>query len=881
MYVTVEQHDLYRIIYTDHPDPFSVLGAHEVQTPEGPRLAVRAFMPDDSEVFVLEQRPEGELRHRMTMVHPYGFFELLLPDRSREGFQYWLERVDEFGHRAKFQDSFAFPPDTTEFDLHLFGQGRNLRIFEKLGAHKATLQGVGGIRFAVWAPAARSVSVVGNFNGWDRRKHPMRRMTCGVWEIFVPGLEEGTVYQYQLRTHQDTLLDKADPYATRSQTAPKTASIVHALGRYRWNDDDWMATRAQQNPRAEAMSIYEVHLGSWRRQWDPMLKEERPLSYRDLITTLVPYVKSMGFTHVEFLPVMEHPFGGSWGYQVTGFYAPNSRLGRPEELMALIDAFHQEGIGVILDWVPAHFPKDAHALGRFDGTAVFEHLDPRKGEHPEWGTYIFNYGRNEVRNFLLGSALFWLENYHADGLRVDAITSMLYLSYGRRQGEWVPNKFGGPENLEAVEFIKELTELVQKQHPGRMVIAEESTSWPGVTRPEHLGGLGFDFKWNMGWMNDTLAYMSTDPIHRKFQHQKLTFSIWYAFSEHFILPLSHDEVVHLKRALISKMPGNQVLQAANLRLLLGYQFGHPGKKLLFMGGELGQWREWNHDRGLDWFVLNAPLHQGLQRYVAELNAVYRAQPALWQLDGSSEGFEWVDFADSTRSIIVFLRKGNDPRRETLLLVYNFTPVPRYQYRVGVDESGVWEELFNSDAEVYGGSNVGNYGQVEATSTPFHNRRNSLLLNLPPLGLLILKRRIPAALDFDAVIGAAPAAEEPVEQLAEASTPEATAPTGAAAMALGDEGSSIAEQNATANQQAASSMNEAITEAGVELALERAEAVTEAASGVTGAGAGEAGEAGAGEAGAGEAGAGEAQEAAPSAASASTPPKSRRSPRKRA
>lgn len=378
MYVTIEQHDLYRIIYTDHPDPFSVLGAHEVETPDGPRLAIRAFMPDDSEVFVLEQRPEGELRHRMTMVHPYGIFELLLPDRSKQHFEYWLERVDEFGHWAKFLDSFAFPPDTSEFDLYLFGQGRNLRIFEKLGAHKDTIRGVGGIRFAVWAPAARSVSVVGNFNGWDRRKHPMRRMTCGVWEIFVPGLEEGTTYQYQLRTHQDTLLDKADPYATRSQTAPKTASIVHALGRYQWQDDDWMSTREQRKPRSEAMSIYEVHLGSWRHQWDPLLKEERPLSYRDLITTLVPYVKSMGFTHVEFLPVMEHPFGGSWGYQVTGFYAPNSRLGRPEELMALIDAFHQEGIGVILDWVPAHFPKDAHALGRFDGTAVFEHSTPEK-----------------------------------------------------------------------------------------------------------------------------------------------------------------------------------------------------------------------------------------------------------------------------------------------------------------------------------------------------------------------------------------------------------------------------------------------------------------------------------------------------------------------
>lgn len=780
MKVTVDPSDLYRIIYTDHPNPYEVLGVHEVQLDAGPGLAVRAFLPEASEAFVIELKADGsEQRYRMTVVHPYGFFELLLPGRKLEGFRYSLERWDEFGRKERFHDSYAFQPGLTDFDLYLFGQGKNYRIFEKLGAHKVEQEGIGGVRFTVWAPHARSVSVIGTFNGWDRRRHAMRRFACGIWEIFVPGLDEGEAYKFQIKTHQELILDKADPYATRAQTAPRTASIVHTLGRHEWKDQAWMEARKGQDHRTRPMAIYEVHLASWLKRWDPILKEDRPVGFLGLIDTLVPYVKELGYTHVEFLPVMEHPFGGSWGYQVTGYYAPHSIMGRPEELMALIDAFHAAGIAVILDWVPAHFPKDAHALGRFDGTAVYEHLDPRQGEHQDWGTYIFNFGRNEVRNFLIGNALFWLEYYHADGLRVDAITSMLYLNYSRRPGQWVPNKFGGPENLDAVEFLKELNEVAREYHPGTFVTAEESTSWPGVTRPTHLGGLGFDFKWNMGWMNDTLAYLSTDPIHRKFQHQKLTFSIWYAFNEAYILPLSHDEVVHLKRSLIGKMPGNAWMQAAGLRLLLGYQYGHPGKKLQFMGAELGQWREWHHDRSLDWFLLRDPAHQGIQNFVRDLNRLYREEPALWELDGDSSGFEWIDFADANRSIIAFMRKGNEAQRECLILVYNFTPVPRHGYRIGVDLPGTYLELLNSDGESYGGTNLGNYGRVEAQAIPLHDRPFSLPLNLPPLSVLVFKRVVPPRFDLELPALAAaevPAAEVPPAEVPATEHPASSAPS---------------------------------------------------------------------------------------------------------
>jgi len=744
MRATVEPAEVFRVVYTDHPDPFQILGAHAIQQNGQRGVAVRAFLPDASEAFVIEHEGSSEIRHRMTLLHPYGFFETFLPDRIFP-LSYELERLDEFGQRERFLDSYAFQPTLTSFDLHLFGQGRHYRIYEKLGAHTTEVNGVGGVRFAVWAPAARSVSVIGSFNGWDRRKHPMRRMDAGVWEIFVPGIGTGELYKFQIKTHQDYVLDKTDPFAFRTQVAPQTASIVHELGQYEWRDQAWMERRKTFQARTQPMSIYEVHLASWRRAPGPQNGEDRPLTYLELRDTLVPYVKEMGYTHVELLPVMEHPFGGSWGYQVTGYYAPTSRLGRPEELMALIDAFHEAGIGVILDWVPAHFPKDIHSLGRFDGTAVYEHLDPRLGEHQDWGTYIFNYGRSEVRNFLIGSALFWLEHYHADGLRVDAISSMIYLNYSRRPGQWLPNKFGGTENLEAVSFLQELNDVVREYHPGVFVSAEEATAWPGVSRPTHLGGLGFDHKWNMGWMHDSLSYLALDPIFRSFQHGKLTFSIWYAFNEAFILPLSHDEVVHLKKSIVSKMSGDMWRKFATTRLLYGYQYAHPGKPLLFMGGEIGQWREWHHDRSLDWHLLRHPMHSGLQRFVQDLNQLYRSEPALWELDHTSDGFEWVDMADNQRSIIAFLRKGNRAD-EQVLFVFNFTPVPRHDYRLGVDLPGFYEERLNSDASVYGGSNLGNLGGVHADPISWHGRPWSLRLVLPPLGVLMLKRQVPPSLD---------------------------------------------------------------------------------------------------------------------------------------
>jgi len=738
MMSTVDPQELFQIIALDHPDPPSVLGPHAFTRDGRSHLSIRAYLPDAAEAFVVESRNGHEERHRMHLLHPNGFFECVIEDRDAP-IRYELERIDEFGHIERFKDSFSFSPSLTAFDRHLWGEGRNYRIFEHLGAHIIDHEGERGVRFAVWAPEARSVSVIGAFNRWDRRIHPMRRLPGGIWEIFIPGLPEGVLYKFQIKTHREIILDKADPFALRAQKPPETASIVHSLDHYHWHDDDWMADRAQRTCREGPISIYEVHLGSWNRAPGAGPEEDRPLTYAELSRTLVPYVEEMGYTHVQFMPVMHHPFAGSWGYQVTGYYAPNAAWGSPEELKMLIDAFHQRGIGVILDWVPAHFPKDIHSLGRFDGTALYEHLDPRQGEHRDWGTYIFNYGRNEVRNFLIGSALFWLEEYHADGLRVDAITSMLYLNYSRPDGEWIPNEFGGPENLEAIAFLHELNRAVHERCPGAIVIAEESTSWPGVTRPEHLGGLGFDFKWNMGWMHDILEYLSMDPIHRRFHHNKLTFSIWYSFNEAFILPLSHDEVVHLKKSLLLKMPGDAWKKFANNRLLFGFQYFHPGKKLLFMGGEIGQVREWHHDLSVDWHLLESPYHSALQTFVRDLNKLYRREPALWEYDHTSKGFEWIDLADAERSIIAFIRKGSRPYH-TLLIVFNFTPVPREDYRVGVTEEGYWEELLNSDSEYYGGSNVGNDGGVHSEAIPWHSRAHSLPLRLPPLGLLVLKRR---------------------------------------------------------------------------------------------------------------------------------------------
>ena len=624
----------------------------------------------------------------------------------------------------------------TDYDLHLLGEGRHWQSYRKLGAHPTTEEGVPGVHFAVWAPNASGVSVVGDFNDWDAARAPMRRLgSAGIWAAFVPAIGPGTIYKYRVEA-DGAVSERADPYGFGAELPPRTASCVVDLEAYRWRDGEWMASRAARNALDAPISVYEVHLGSWRRPGDD---PGRWLSYADLERELVPYCVEHGFTHVELLPPTEHPLSASWGYQTIGLFAATSRFGPPQALMSLVDAFHRAGIGVIVDWVPAHFPKDGHGLRRFDGTALYEHDDPRQGEHPDWGTMIFNFGRHEVRNYLVSSALFWLDHYHVDGLRVDAVASMLYLDYSRREGEWLPNRFGGRENLEAVEFLKEFNVQVHAHHSGVLTIAEESTSWPGVSRPTWLGGLGFSLKWNMGWMNDTLRYMRHDPVHRKYHHDELTFSLIYAFHENFLLPLSHDEVVHGKGSLLDQMPGDAWQKMANLRLLYAYMWCHPGKKLLFMGGEFGQWREWNFDASLDWHLLGQPGHAGVQRCVRDLNALLTREPALHQLDFDGRGFEWVDCHDWQNSILAFLRRGTDPD-DLLLVVCNFTPVPRHAYRIGVPAGGTWDEVFNGDSAWYGGSNVGNSGSIAARPEPSHGRPWSVTLELPPLAVVVLKPR---------------------------------------------------------------------------------------------------------------------------------------------
>ena len=626
----------------------------------------------------------------------------------------------------------------TEFDLYLFGEGTEQRAFDKLGAHRRQVGDRTGVVFAVWAPNAEQVSVIGDFNGWNATSHPMKSMGgSGIWETFVPDVGDGVLYKYEIRSRVGGApLQKSDPYGFFFESDASGAAIVWDLHRYAWRDADWMARRARTNSWLDRpMSIYEVHLGSWRRAPG---RASTYLTYRELVDQLVPYVKEMGYTHVELLPVMEHPFAGSWGYQVTGFFAPTSRFGPPEDFKALVDAFHASGIGVILDWVPGHFPKDAHGLARFDGTALYEHEDPRQGEHREWGTLVFNYGRNEVRAFLLSNALFWLEEYHVDGLRVDAVASMLYLDYSRPEGEWLPNAFGGRENIDAMEFLRQLNTQTHALHPGSVMVAEESTAWPGVTRPVHLGGLGFTYKWNMGWMHDILEHGGKDPVYRRWAHNELTFSLLHAFTENFVLPFSHDEVVHGKRALLDKMPGDGWQKRANLRALYGYMYGHPGKKLLFMGGEFGQWREWNHDESLDWHLLEEPGHQGIQQWVRDLNRTLAEQPALHEVDFDHSGFEWLDCSDFEGSVVSFIRRAHDPW-DFVVVVVNFTPIPREGYVVGVPEPGRYVELLNSDAGIYGGSNLGNAGAIESQPEPAYGRPHRLSLLLPPLGCLILKR----------------------------------------------------------------------------------------------------------------------------------------------
>ncbi|ACI20861.1 1,4-alpha-glucan branching protein GlgB [Thermodesulfovibrio yellowstonii] len=622
----------------------------------------------------------------------------------------------------------------SDFDIYLFKEGNHFNAYEKLGSHIIEVDGKKGTYFAVWAPNAERVYVIGDFNGWEL-SHPLsvRWDNSGIWEGFIPEIDKGTKYKYYIISKYGYHLEKGDPYAFFWEIPPATASIVWDL-EYKWNDEEWMKNRVKRNGLNCPISIYEVHLGSWRRVPE---QGNRFLTYRELAEWLPKYVKDMGFTHVEFLPVMEHPFYGSWGYQTIGYFAPTSRYGTPQDFMYLIDKLHQNEIGVILDWVPSHFPDDGHGLSFFDGTYLYEHQDPKKGYHPHWHSYIFNHGRNEIRNFLISSAVFWLDKYHIDGLRVDAVASMLYLDYGRAEGEWIPNKYGGKENLEAIEFIKRLNETVYEKYPDTQTIAEESTAWPLVTHPTYIGGLGFGMKWNMGWMHDTLYYFSKDPIYRKYHHGELTFSIWYAFSENFVLPLSHDEVVYGKSSLLNKMPGDQWQKFANLRLLFGYMYAHPGKKLLFMGGEFGQWDEWYHEGSLHWHLLDYPEHQGIQKLVRDLNNLYKTEPALHELDFSPAGFEWIDCSDADQSVVSFLRKAKDPKN-VIIVVCNFTPVPRFNYRIGVPFKGYWREILNSDSWIYGGTNHGNTGGVEADQIPCHGRPYSLCLTLPPLGILFLK-----------------------------------------------------------------------------------------------------------------------------------------------
>ncbi len=624
----------------------------------------------------------------------------------------------------------------TEHDIYLFKEGSHFRLYDKLGSHPMEVDGKKGTYFSVWAPNAEKISLVGDFNGWNTDSDPlfMRWDGSGIWEGFAPEIATGEVYKYHIVSKLENYkVEKGDPFAYFWETPPRTASKVWDLN-YDWGDDEWMRNRYKSNSLNSPISTYEVHLGSWRRVPE---EGDRFLTYREIAPHLAEYLRETGFTHVEFLPVTEHPFYGSWGYQTLGYFAPSSRYGTPQDFMYLIDYLHQNGIGIILDWVPSHFPSDEFGLVYFDGSHLYEHADPKKGFHPDWNSYIFNHGRNEVRAFLISSALFWLDKYHIDGLRVDAVASMLYLDYGRKEGEWIPNQYGGKENIEAIDFIKKLNEAVYSSHPDVQTIAEESTAWPMVSRPPYVGGLGFGMKWNMGWMHDTIDYFSTDPINRKYHQNQLTFSIWYAFTENFFLSLSHDEVVYGKGSLLRKMPGDDWQKFANLRALFGYMFGHPGKKLLFMGGEFGQWNEWYHEASLDWRLLEYPPHQGVKKWVQDLNHLYRNEPAMHELDFSIEGFEWIEFRDSANSIISFIRKCKSTN-DIILIVCNFTPVPRYNYRVGVPRGGFWREVLNSDAAIYGGSGHGNVGGVEAIPIPIHRRYNSISLTLPPLGVLFFK-----------------------------------------------------------------------------------------------------------------------------------------------
>ncbi|MEM6776626.1 MAG: 1,4-alpha-glucan branching protein GlgB [Planctomycetota bacterium] len=744
-------------ILNGNPDAADLLGCHRVNYRGGTALAVRMYEPGADSMWIVESA--SGVRRPMRKVHPEGFFEAICDDSDSRLNVQMIDKRGEMtestvstpstetpmqsesdstlhGDSIKINNgSHDVPSLFSEFDCYLFGEGRHHGLYDRLGAQLRTVNGVQGVNFAVWAPNARTVQVVGDFNGWDGRDYEAKPVaSLGVWELFVPDAKVGQKYKLRVQGEDGHWIDKCDPVAFAAELPPLTANIISDLTSHQWRDDSWMSARESFNAMHAPMNVYEVHLGSWQKGPG---RTHGWLGYRDLAHRLAEYCHRMNFTHIELMPVSEHPFTGSWGYQSVGYFAPTSRHGSPEDFMYFVDHLHQHNIGVLIDWVPAHFPKDEHGLRRFDGSALYEHADPRQGEHPDWGTMIFNFGRTEVRNFLVANALFWLDKYHIDGLRVDAVASMLYLDYSREDGEWVPNQYGGRENIEAIDFLREFNSAVHEQYPGVVTAAEESTAWPGVSRPVYDGGLGFTYKWNMGWMNDTLRYMQNEPIHRQYHQNDLTFSLIYAFTENFMLPLSHDEVVHGKGSLISQMPGDMWQKFANLRLLYSYMWTHPGKQLLFMGGELAQWNEWNHDDGPQWELLDFDTHRGVQQLVSDLNQLVIENPSLHWNDFSGEGFEWIDCQNAQDSVLVYLRKG-DAGHPPILICSNFTPVPRLDYRVGVPQAGFWKEIFNSDSEAYGGSNVGNYPGRGTTGVPHHGRPDSIEINFPPLGTTIYR-----------------------------------------------------------------------------------------------------------------------------------------------
>lgn len=721
------QEELDAIINGNHSNVFAVLGIHKDKGSK--EIFIRTYQPNTKSVEL--QKKDGTSLGQMTKVDDRGFYQINLG--AVENFAYQFKITNDLGGEYIHEDSYRFPSIFGDIDIYLLSEGNHLDMYKKLGAHVVEFDGVKGVSFAVWAPNAKRVSVVGNFNNWDGRVNVMRNHpTCGIWDIFIPGIGSGEIYKFEIKTKENFILTKSDPVAFYSEQRPKTASIVYDINRYQWNDENWMNYREIHNSFDKPMSIYEVHLGSWRRKGD-----NEYLTYREFADTLVPYVSNMGFTHIEFLPLTEHPFDGSWGYQVIGMFAPTSRFGTPDDFRYLVDKLHQAGISIIMDWVPAHFPKDGHGLVEFDGTALYEHADPRKGEHSDWGTKIYNYGRTEVSNFLSASALFWLKEFHIDGLRVDAVASMLYLDYSRKNGEWIPNIYGGNENLEAISFLRRMNEIAYGQTKGAITFAEESTAWPMVSRPTTMGGLGFGYKWNMGWMNDTLKYISKDSIHKKYHHGMLTFGLLYAFNENFVLPISHDEVVHGKGSMISKMPGDEWQKFANLRAYYGFMWTHPGKKLIFQGCEFGQDWEWNADESLRWHLLEHPMYKGMQNCVRDLNLMYKGNPALYEEDFDYRGFEWVDHSNADDSVISYIRKSHNPA-DYLLVISNFTPVVRKDYRIGVNEYCKYQEIFNSDDVNYWGSGIKNEGLIMAEGIDWNCKQNSIKVTIPALSTIVLK-----------------------------------------------------------------------------------------------------------------------------------------------